>query len=302
MSEVKSLDLVDAHHHVWDPVNNYIPWLVDEPPIPFRYGDYRSIRRPYLPADFRADAAPHRILKSVYVETEWNPQDPIGELRWIHAIAERDGLPNAVVAQAWLDREDVAEVLSATAKFPLSRSIRHKPASARSPEDAKRGESGSMDDPKWRDGYALLASHGLRFDLQTPWWHLDAACELARDFPETTLVLNHTGLPSERSKEGLYAWRNAMSKLADEPNVVVKISGIGLPGEPWTVSNNRPIVLDTIAMFGVERCMFASNFPVDSLCGTYAEIFSGFADIVADLSDSDRHALFVGNAERVYDI
>ena len=302
MSEVRSLDLVDAHHHVWDPVNNYIPWLVDEPPIPFRYGDYRSIRRSYLPADFRADAAPHRILKSVYVETEWNPQDPIGELRWIHAIAERDGLPNAVVAQAWLDREDVEEVLSATAKFPLSRSIRHKPASARSPEDATRGEPGSMDDPKWRDGYALLASHGLRFDLQTPWWHLDAACELARDFPGTTLVLNHTGLPSERSKEGLDAWRSAMSKLADAPNVVVKISGIGLPGEPWTVANNRPIVLDTIAMFGVERCMFASNFPVDSLCGTYAEIFSGFAEIVADFSDSDRHALFVGNAERVYDI
>lgn len=297
-----ALQLVDAHHHFWDPTRNYIPWLCDEPLIPFRYGDYSAIRRPYLPADLHADAAPHRVVKSVYVETEWDPADPIGELRWVHDLAAEHGYPNAVVGQAWLDREDIAEVLAEAARFPLLRSVRHKPASAAGPAAARRGAAGSMDDPRWRDGYALLAGHGLRFDLQTPWWHLDAALALARDFPQVPLILNHTGLPADRSEAALAAWHAAMARLAEADNVAVKISGLGQPGQAWTVAANGWIVTETIAMFGVERCMFASNFPVDGLCARYADIFSGFAAMVADRTAAERRALFMDNAVRIYDI
>ena len=73
-----ALSLVDAHQHFWDPSRNYYPWLNDEPPIPFRYGDYRPIRRRYLPPDYRADAAPYIVEKSVYVEAEWDPARPGG--------------------------------------------------------------------------------------------------------------------------------------------------------------------------------------------------------------------------------
>ena len=71
--------VVDAHQHFWDPTRNYHPWLCDEPPIPFRYGDYRALRRPYLPPQYRADAAPFEVTHSVYVETEWDPHDPAGD-------------------------------------------------------------------------------------------------------------------------------------------------------------------------------------------------------------------------------
>jgi predicted TIM-barrel fold metal-dependent hydrolase len=299
---MQPLDIVDAHHHFWDPQKNYIPWLCDEPPIPFRYGDYSGIAKPYYPADYLADASPHRVLKTVYIETEWDPTDPIGELRWIHSVAEEHGYPNAVVAQAWLDREDVAEVLAEAAQFPLMRSVRHKPAAAKSAAEAVRGGPGSMDDAKWRDGYALLAKHGLRFDLQTPWWHLAAAVELAKDFPTVPLILNHTGLPSDRSESGLSGWRAAMATLAEVDNVRVKISGIGIPGEAWTAASQSYVVRETIAMFGVDRCMFASNFPVDGLCGSYSTIFEGFSQIVSDLTQAERNALFVENALRVYAI
>jgi predicted TIM-barrel fold metal-dependent hydrolase len=131
--------IVDAHHHFWDPTANYIPWLCDEPPIPFRYGDYRAIRKPYLPPDFRRDWGRHRVVKSVYIETEWDPRDPLGETRWVEGVAKAHGLPNAVVAQAWLDRADVAEVLAEQARSPLVRAIRHKPKSSPRREDAKRG-------------------------------------------------------------------------------------------------------------------------------------------------------------------
>jgi len=294
------LAIVDAHQHFWDPTANYIPWLCDEPPIAFRYGDYRALRRPYLPADYRRDAGRHRVVKTVYIETEWDPRDPIGETRWVETIARAHGMPNAVIAQAWLDRDDVSSVLGAQAASPLVRGIRHKPKSVPRAGDARRGAVGSMDDRRWRDGYALLAPNGLHFELQTPWWHLDAAVELAHDFPATPMVLNHTGLPSDRSVEALNGWRAAMARLAREPNVAVKISGIGLPGQAWTVANNGPIIRDTIAMFGTERCMFASNFPVDGLAGSFDGIFTGFKQATSALPAASRRQLFHDNAVRIY--
>ena len=289
--------IVDAHQHFWDPRVNYHPWLCDEPPIRFRYGDYRALRRPYLPSDYLADSAPHHIIETVYVETEWDPRDPVGEMSYVEGLRRRADFPTVAVAQAWLDRDDVATVLERQAAFPFVRSIRHKPRANLSPTD---GAPGGMAEPRWGAGYALLARHGLRFDLQTPWWHLHEAAALARRFPQTTIILNHTGLPVDRSPDGIAGWRRGMAALAACPNAAVKISGLGVPGQPWTVAANREIVLATIELFGVERCMFASNFPVDGLCGSFAAIFAGFREMVRDFTPGDQRRLFHDNAVRIY--
>ena len=104
------IPIIDAHQHFWDLEKNYLPWLADEPPIPFRYGDYRPIRKTYLPNDYLKDAGRCRVVKTVYVETEWDPTDPLGETRWVQDIIGATGFPHAIVAQAWLDRGDVEEV------------------------------------------------------------------------------------------------------------------------------------------------------------------------------------------------
>jgi predicted TIM-barrel fold metal-dependent hydrolase len=294
-----ALTIVDAHQHFWDPGRNYHPWLCDEPPIAFRYGDYRAIRRPYLPPDYRADAAPIHVAGSVYVEAEWNPADPVGEMRYIEALRREHGLPSVAVAQAWLDADNAPAVLEQLAAFDFVRSVRHKPRANPTPA---AGAPGGMTDAKWRAGYARLAPLGLRFDLQTPWWHLGEAARLAADFPDTPIILNHTGLPADRSAEGIAGWTRAMAALVRCPNVAVKISGLGEPGRPWTVESNRGIVRTTIDLFGVERCLFASNFPVDSLCADFATIFGGFAAIVRDLSPEQQRVLFHDNARRLYRI
>ena len=128
----------------------------------------------------------------------------------------------------------------------------------------------------------------------------DVIPDLARDFPDTLIILNHTGLPSDRSAEGLAGWRAGMETLAAQPNTAVKISGIGLPGIQWTAENNAEVVLETIRIFGAERCMFASNFPVDSLAGSFDEIYGGYKTIVADLPEDQIRALFHDNAQRIY--
>ena len=178
--------------------------------------------------------------------------------------------------------------LNRQSAFPFVRSVRHKPP------------PGAMLDAKWRAGFAALARNGLRFDLQAPWSSLGDAARLAADFPDTRIILNHTGLPADRSAEGIAGWKRAMTAFAARPNTALKISGLGQAGQPWTAEANRPVVLAAIEIFGVARCMFASNFPVDSLCGSFSAIFDGFSQIVSGFGVHERQALFHDNAIRIY--
>ena len=292
--------IIDAHHHFWDLGLNKHPWLCGEERIPFRYGDYSPICRNYLVEDYQHDAAGHNVVKTVHMEAEWSPDDPVGETQWLHELHDATGYPHAVIGQAWFAREDIADVLAGHAAHPLMRSVRQKPSAAPSPDAFIAAAPGSMADPGFRAGYAYLATHGLHYDLQTPWWHLGEAADLARDFPDTLIILNHTGLPADRSDDGLAGWREAMERFADQPNTAVKISGIGVPGEKWTAALNGGIVLKTIDIFGVDRCMFASNFPVDSICATYDEIFTSFKETVSGFSPEDRRKMFHDNAARIY--
>jgi predicted TIM-barrel fold metal-dependent hydrolase len=276
---VLSCPIADAHLHVWDPQAHYYPWLCDQPPIAFRYGDYSALRRRYLVEDYRADAAGWPVVRGVYVEAEWDLRDPLGEMDFISEIRKETGFPTVAVAQAWLHREDCATVLEGQAQHPFMRAVRHKPA------------AGMMDDARWRDGYRRLAPLGLHFELQVPWRQLGEAARLATDFPDTTIVLNHTGLPQD---ENLAGWRGAMAALAACSNVAVKISGLG------RIRSKREVVLAAIELFGTQRAMFASNFPVDGLCASFSEIYSSFDEITRGFSDAERRALFHDNAVRIY--
>jgi predicted TIM-barrel fold metal-dependent hydrolase len=291
--------IVDAHQHFWDPVANNHPWLKPESNIPFRYGDYSAIKRRYLPDDYLADAAGHDIRETVYVETEWDPNTPIDETRYATGLSERFGLPNAIVAQAWLDRSDAASILAGQAAFARVRSVRHKPGGPETP-DAVGQQRTLMSDDKWLRGYSMLESLGLHFDLQTAWWNLDEAARLARDFPRTLVILNHAGLPSDRSAAGLANWHAAMTRFASSPNVRVKISGLGQRDRAWSVNDNRWIVEEIVAIFGAERAMFASNFPVDRLCGSFDTIFSGFKQIASRYSEAEQRRLFCDTARDIY--
>ena len=151
------IPIVDAHQHFWDLARNYLPWLCDPEPIPFRYGDYSALRRNYMPSDYFRDAAGHRVVKTVYVETEWDPRDPVGETRWLQGIIDASGFPHGIVAGARLDNPEVEAVLAGHAGFSRVRGIRHKPRAAPSPDRVEKNAPGSMGDPAWRRGYSAAA-------------------------------------------------------------------------------------------------------------------------------------------------
>lgn len=295
-----AVTLIDAHHHLWDLSQQKHPNLIGERRHDFFMGDDTALRRNYLPADYLADAAGHNVLTTVHCEAEWERSDQLGETRWIAGIHTQHGFPGAIVAHAWFDIADAEEVIAAQAACPLVRGIRSKPVTAPSPDHIAPGAPGTMQDESWLRGFALLHKYGLSWDLRVPFWHLEEAALVARAFPDTPIVLNHTGFPWDRSEDGLAAWRRAMAVLAREPNVHVKVSEFGLKDSPWDYEANRRVVLDALAIFGIERAMFASNFPVAGLRIGYGALVAAMSRMLRHLTIEQRDRFFWKNAKAFY--
>jgi predicted TIM-barrel fold metal-dependent hydrolase len=297
------MQVVDPHIHLWDLKTHHYPWLAN-PGVSF-VGDARDLKHDYLLADLLGEAGAIEILKVVHVEANHDPADPVEETRWLQDMAQQPdarGMPNGIVAAVDLAAPNAPEVLEAHAGFANTRGVRQI---LNVHDNALYDYIGRhlMRDARWREHFALLRRYDMSFDLQLYPSQMEEAAALARAHADTPFIINHAGMFVDRSSvAGYRAWREGMRLLADCANVSVKISGLAMFDHHWTVESLRPYVLETIDTFGVERTMFASNFPVDRLFGSYENLWHAYASIVDDASVADKDALFHGNAERVYRI
>jgi len=293
--------IADAHHHLWD-MRDYHAWLHANPRVTNFVGDYEAICQDYLSTDYLADAAGLPVVASVHVQAEYDPSNPVGETLWLTQQAEQTGFPMGIVGFADLSNPDVQLLLEAHAQFERLRGIRHMLNWDTVPgrSFATHGDYMSSDD--WRKGFALLARMGLRFDMQIWPNQMQEAAALVAAYPDARVALNHTGFPIDRDAESMEVWRSGMQALASNPNILVKISGLGMLDHNWTTASIRPIVLEAIEIFGPDRAMFASNFPVDKLYSDYATIFQAFSDITADFTPAERSRLFAGTTIEFYDL
>jgi predicted TIM-barrel fold metal-dependent hydrolase len=298
-----SLPVVDAHHHLWDLSRGRYPWLQDEyDPQAFFLGDYAALRRNFLPEDYRRASDGCNVVATVHVEAERDRAEQVAETAWLHEMNARYGMPDAVVAHVWLDVSETEERLLEHLRYPLVRGIRSKPVTSRAPGESVRGQPRTMQDEKWLRGLALLGKHGLSWDLRVPAWHLPEAAEVAAMFPDLPIVLNHHGFAWDRSEEGLRRWRGWLETIARQPNVHVKLSEFGVRGQPFSWAEVTRIVRETVAVFGWQRCMFASNFPVAGLRIGYPELVTGVARALDGLSPDRRRAVMRDNALQFYRI
>ncbi len=295
---------IDAHHHLWDLENNPYPWLTEG--IDHFVGDYSIFRRTYLISHLHEDASGLPLVKSVHVQAEWDhDSDPVGETAWLQSVADSPasrGMPHAIVGYADLSRADARDVIARHAEYSNWRGIRHMLNWSEDPKWRFVDRGDLMRDPQWLRGYRALADHAGSFDLQVWPWQLKEAAELAKREPEVPIVLDHTGMPRDWDDDGVGVWRDGMRSFANADNVSVKISALGMFTPEFNAESIRPFVLETIEIMGVDRCMFASNYPVDMLFSSYREIWKAYDAIIADFSEADRDALFRLNAERYYRI
>jgi predicted TIM-barrel fold metal-dependent hydrolase len=297
------MPVVDAHHHLWDLSRGRYPWLQqDYDPQAFFLGDYQVLRRDFLPADYRAASAGCQVVATVHVEAERDRSEQLAETAWLHEQHAAHGFPNAVVAHSWLDRPETEECLLGHLRYPLVRGIRSKPLTSATPAHSVAGQPGSMQDEAWLRGMSLLDKYGLSWDMRVPAWHLPEAAQVAALFPGLPMVLNHHGLAWDRSEAGLQRWRGWMETLARQPNVHVKLSEFGLRDQAWNPEENTRIVRETLAIFGWQRCMFASNFPVAGLRIGFQPLVNAFWRMLDGLTPDQQQAVMSGNALRFYRI
>jgi predicted TIM-barrel fold metal-dependent hydrolase len=297
----ESWAIVDTHQHFQSLSGAAYPWLDPDRLEPLE-GDLSSIRRDYLPPDYRQDMAGLGIVKTVHVQNGRNLHDPVDETRWLSELARREEMPDAIVAYADLASPNVESILEAHATFPRVRGIRQILNWHDEPRLRSAPSRDLMEDLRWRAAFARLAPLGLSFDLQLYWPQMDMAFALALAFPETVIVLEHFGMVADRSVEGLAGWRGAMKRLAQAPNVNVKLCGFGLGDPSWTVETVLPLLHHTLDVFGPQRTMVGTNIPVDLLFAPPGQIVAAIHAAVTDLSEGQRVAVLRTNAERIYRI
>jgi predicted TIM-barrel fold metal-dependent hydrolase len=264
------------------------------------WGDLRPLQNNYLVPDLLADGARQGLEKSVHVQANFDPSNPVGETAWLEEVAADTGFPHAIVGFADLAAANVHAVLDGhAAASRRMRGIRQvlnrhpNPVLDRAPQDYLANEL-------WRKNLGLLERYGWSFDAQLYYQQMPALVALARRYPDLQFIVDHAGMPAERDAAGIEGWREGMKLLADCPNVAVKLCGYGMVDTRWTVDSIRPFLLQPIEWFGSERCMFASNFPVDRLMASYDRLWNAYRDITADFSTAEKDGLFRGNAERIY--
>lgn len=287
---------VDAHVHLWDLDRLRYPWLTPPFADDGPNGSVEPIAHTYLLDDYLAESAAWNVVGLVHVDAGADPRDALAETEWLQGIADDRGLPSAIVAFAALDDPDVEVLLAAHATHPNVRGIRHivnwhaDPRRTYSARDVTQ-------DAAWQRGFGLLGKYGLSFDLQAYPGQFAGLAGLIAGYPDTPVIINHMGMPVDADRS---IWRDGMRRLAELPNVAVKISGVGFVHNPWTLDQARTLVLDTIDIFGATRAMFASDFPTDRLFGSFDATLGAFEAITADFGDDERRALFGRNAARLY--
>jgi predicted TIM-barrel fold metal-dependent hydrolase len=289
--------IIDAHHHIWRQAD--LPWL-QGPTQPRIFGSYDPIKRDYPIEEYLSDIAGTGVEKSVYVQANWAPDRGQDEAEWVQATADRTGWPHGIVAYCDMTVPDARTVLDRLAQLPLLRGIRQQfhwheqqlYRFARHPDLCR--------DPNVQRNVDLLADYGLAFDLQVFAGQMDGAAELARACPNVTFVLQHSGMLEDLSDDGRTTWKAQMRKLAAEPNVTSKLSAFGTFIHRNDPAHIERILHDTLAIFGAERCLFGSNFPIEKIWTGYRDLIEAFLKAAGDLSAADRRAIFHDTAARVY--
>jgi predicted TIM-barrel fold metal-dependent hydrolase len=291
--------IVDAHHHFQDIETYEYPWLSPSRP-PALEGDLSAIRRNFLPGEYREIVSRWPVRKSVHVQNGWRADDPVGETRWLSALIDRHDLIMAIVGYADLSSPDIAAILDAHGAFPQFRGIRQILNWHENPSLQVASRPDLMEQPDWRRGFQALAERNISFDLQLYWPQMEMALELAQDFPQTQIVLNHFGMPIDRSPSALRHWSTAMERLSHAENVSVKLSGFGLGCPHWSKADTISVLQSVIRIFGPERVMFGTNLPVDLLFSKPGRLLDTFEASILFLSDEQRNLVRHGNAERIY--
>jgi len=289
--------IIDTHHHIWQ--RKDVPWLRD-PPIKRSIGDFFGLRRDIPVEEWMHDLVPHGVTKSVHVTANWGPARALDETHWLQGIADRHGFPHGIVCQADLCDPDIDAHLKAQKQFPNLRGVRHQLHWDSTPLRQNVSRPDLCNTDAFRRGFALLEKYDLHFELQVFAAQAPYAVELIKAFPNVPFILLHSGMLTDRTLEMIEMWRAALTSMAAFPNVHVKMSGLSMFNPHWTVRDFRQVIRDTIQIFGVERTIYGSNFPLEKLHASYTDLIEAYRTVLSEYPVDDQRRIFHDNAVAFY--
>lgn len=274
--------IIDTHVHFWDKAE-----------VPLSWNAGLAIDRPYRPSDLDAQRGAVTLDGIVFVETNVDAQQYVAEADFVTRLASDDPRIKAIVAHAPMNAPDVGSDLAALAERPLVRGIRHLIQG----QDAEA----LTGDPAFRDGLKRLPDHGFHFEICILHHQVAPVLRMVEALPQVTFVLDHIAKPG--IKAGLRdPWWTEIQALANMPNVTCKLSGVVTEAdhETWTENQLRPYIDRVIEVFGPDRLMFGSDWPVMCLATGYPRWVDIVDNALAPLGAPAMRKVYVDNARRVY--
>jgi predicted TIM-barrel fold metal-dependent hydrolase len=296
-----SIAIVDCHVHFVDVRSHRYPIFQQRSAaLESVVGDYSALPRRYLPEDYLQEVGECNVVKTVWAE--FMSDDPVKEASWAQALSNESGHPHGLIAQADFLSSEVVRVIDSYGCLPRVRAVRQHLAFEPS-GDVPTGQLDLLDDNAWRERLALLCKNDLRCELEILAPRLRGFANVAGFYPDMQFVLPLMGWPMDLTDTGHQAWKSGMRALSGCKNVAVKIFGMEcIFGLEWTIEQVRPWILDTIDLFGPERCMFASHMPIGRLSRGFQDIYAAYFEVVSDFSASDKQRLFHDTATKVYKV
>ena len=288
---------IDTHHHIW--LRKDVAWLAD-PPISRMFGDYFGIRRDYPVEEFINDVKPQGVMKSVHVTAMWGPSRALEETKWLQSVADKHGFPHGIVCNADLADPNAEAALKAQRQFPNLRGVRQMLYWDSETVRQAVPRPDFCNSADFRRGFALLEKHDLHFELQVYAEQAAYAVELIKAFPNVRMILVHAGMLTQRTQGAIDQWRSALAMMAAFPNLHVKISGLGMYSNGVKLPQARQVIRDVVQIFGPDRTIYGSNFPLEKLHASYADFLGVYRTVLSEYSEAEQRAVLHDNAVRFY--
>ncbi|HVW55775.1 MAG TPA: amidohydrolase family protein [Rhizobiaceae bacterium] len=291
---------IDAHHHLWKFGHFPYAWLAPaSPPRPF--GDHSKLKTDYLVADYARDMADAGVVASVFVEA--NAGAPgAAEIDWVDKVGGDDSLPAVAVGYADLRRSDISLVLSAFQRSSRMRGIRMSLAWDERPQWRFIGSPDVIHEREFQRGLAELTRRDMTFDILVVPGQLKQLAALARINPDQQIIINHLGTPLRETPEDMDEWAGGMRECAKCRNISVKLSGLWVLDRGWAPERIGGPVRMVVDLFGPDRCMWATNYPVEKLMCPVGDQIRNLEAVLDHLSEDDMDQVFRRTAARIYDI
>jgi predicted TIM-barrel fold metal-dependent hydrolase len=294
---MKKSKIIDSHHHLWQKKD--VPWLADEP-RPRIFGPYEAIRRDYLAEEFMAEFDGLGVEKSVYIQCNWDPARALEETAWVQSVGDKNGFPQGIVSYIDFTAADAPRQLDLHLKHKNVKGVRQQLHWHENSNWSYVENPELFNDSAWRKNFQSFADTGLPFDLQVFPSQMISAAAFVGDYPKTAFVLNHAGMAEDRSPKGWEIWKRGMAALAKQPNMYVKFSGLNTFEHKCSTELMRPVVQESLGLFGADRCMYGSNFPIEKLWTTYPTYLNSINESLGNISEAQADDVFYNTAAKVY--